>query len=74
MILFFRWTILLAGFFSVCGCENDEKKMPDYRTKRTSLEEGHDIVVYQSQGGKTKAKLTAPLMYSYQADTSITFK
>ena len=64
--------ILLAGFFAAAGCENDIKKLPDYRNKRTSLEEGHDIIVYQSQGGKTKAKLTAPLMYSYQADTSYT--
>jgi LPS export ABC transporter protein LptC len=69
---YFRWTILLAGFFAVGSCENDEKKLPDYRNKRTALEEGHKIETYWSQGGKTKAKLTAPLMYRYQADTSYT--
>jgi len=65
-----RWATLLAGLFVFTACENDEKAIPNFSNKRTALEEGHNITVYQSQGGKTKAKLTAPLMYTYSADSS----
>jgi LPS export ABC transporter protein LptC len=70
MVNYFRWAALLAGFVVFTACENDEKTIPNFKTKRTALEEGHNITVFQSQGGKTKAKLTAPLMYTYSADSS----
>lgn len=70
LLWYCRWAVLLAGFFVFYGCENDEKKIPNFTNKRTALEEGHKIESYLSQGGKTKAKLTAPLMYRYQADSS----
>jgi LPS export ABC transporter protein LptC len=54
------------------SCENDQKSLPDFRSKRTALEEGHVIEGYISEHGQVKAKLTAPLMYRYQADTSYT--
>ena len=62
--------LLAAAFFALYSCENDVKSIPDFKTKRTALEEGHTIEAYLSQGGKVKAKLTAPLMYRYQGDTS----
>jgi LPS export ABC transporter protein LptC len=60
---------LLAGCFIFNACENDVSKIPNFRDKRTALEEGHDIEAYLSQGAKIKGKLTAPLMYRYQADS-----
>ncbi|HSC40629.1 MAG TPA: LPS export ABC transporter periplasmic protein LptC [Chitinophagaceae bacterium] len=65
-----RWAILVAGLFALCSCENNVKDIPDMRTKRIALEEGHTIESYLSEHGKVKAKLTAPLMYRYQADSS----
>ena len=37
--------------------------------KHIGIEEGKNIESYLSQGGKTKARLTAPLMLRYQQDT-----
>ncbi len=65
-----RLAVLSAGFFFLYGCENNIKDIPDMHSKRTALEEGHNIESYLSEGGKPKAKLTAPLMYRYQADSS----
>ncbi len=70
LLRYCRWAALLAGFFVFYGCENDEKKIPNFNNKRTALEEGHKIESYLSQGGKTKAKLTAPHMYRYQGPDS----
>ncbi len=61
---------LLTGCVFLCGCENDPKSIPDLRDKRVALEEGKSILSYYSQDGKVKAKLTAPIMYRYQADSS----
>ena len=63
---------ILAGCFILfgAGCENDLKDLPNPKDKRTALDEGHDIVSYMSQNGKVRAKLTAPLMYIYQASDS----
>jgi len=67
---------LLAAFIAGCsilyGCENDLKDLPNKKDKRAALDEGHDIEIYLSQAGKIKGKLTAPLMYIYQADSSYT--
>jgi len=63
---------LLAGCFVLYACENDIKDIPNLRDKRTAMDEGHDIVIYLSQNGKVKGKLTAPLMYIYQADSPYT--
>jgi LPS export ABC transporter protein LptC len=53
-----------------CACENNEKQIPNLRDKRTGLDEGHQIVVYMSEGAKLKGKLTSPLMYSFVGDSS----
>lgn len=60
--------------FAVCcfflyGCENNVKDIPNLKDKRTALDVAHNIQIYQSQGGKIKGKLTAPLMYIYQGDS-----
>lgn len=63
-------TALFTGCFILSGCENDETKIPNLRDKRTALEVGHNIESYLSQNARVKARLTAPLMYRYQADSS----
>ncbi|MEO5592218.1 MAG: LPS export ABC transporter periplasmic protein LptC [Chitinophagaceae bacterium] len=65
-------TALLTGCFVLYGCENDLKDLPNPKDKRAALDEGHDIEIYMSQNGKMKGKLTAPLMYIYQGDSSYT--
>ena len=63
-------TLCLVLFFS--SCENDPKVIEEL-TKQVELKEEAKIVEsYLSQGGKIKAKLTAPLMYRYQRDTIFT--
>jgi len=63
---------LLAGCFVLCGCENDLKDLPGKKDKRSALDEGHNIEIYMSRNGKVQGKLTAPLMYIYQADSAYT--
>lgn len=60
---------LLTGCFFVCACENDIKKVQDLGKKKLGVEEGKNIESFLSQGGKMRAKLTAPFMLRYQMDT-----
>lgn len=60
--------ILLITLF-VLGCENDIHKVQSLGEKSTGIEEGKDIVSFLSQGGKVKAKLTAPVMLRTMLDT-----
>jgi len=60
--------ILLASLL-VLSCENDEKKVNALFNKKLGVDEAINIESFMSQGGKMKAKLTAPLMLRYQ-DTS----
>jgi len=60
--------IVLASFF-ILSCENDEKKVNALFNKKLGVDEALNIESFMSQGGKMKAKLTAPLMLRYQ-DTS----
>jgi len=61
--------VILLGLL-LCACENNEKSIPDLRNKRTGLDEGHQILVYMSEGAKLKGRLTAPIMYSFIGDSS----
>jgi LPS export ABC transporter protein LptC len=63
------FTALILGCFVFCGCENDEKSIPNFSDKRLMLEEGKNIEAYMSQDAKVKGKLTAPIMYRYLADS-----
>ncbi|MEP7278830.1 MAG: LPS export ABC transporter periplasmic protein LptC [Bacteroidota bacterium] len=65
-------TALLAGCFILAACENDIKDIPNRHDKRTAMDEGRHIESYLSQNGKVEGKLTAPLMYIYQGDSSYT--
>ncbi|MEJ7684719.1 MAG: LPS export ABC transporter periplasmic protein LptC [Segetibacter sp.] len=60
---------LLLGCFFILACENDMREVQNLNQKSIGIEEGKDIESYLSQGGKVKAKLTAPLMLRYQRDT-----
>lgn len=65
--------ILIAAFiascFFVCSCENKLETVRDLGKKKIGVEEAVDIESYLSQGGKLRAKLTAPLMLRHQLDT-----
>jgi LPS export ABC transporter protein LptC len=64
---------LLAAFtgscFFVCSCENNIETVRDLGKKKIGVEEAKQIESFLSQGGKVKAKLTAPFMLRYQLDT-----
>jgi LPS export ABC transporter protein LptC len=67
--LFKNIAAIITGCFFVCACENDIREIQDLNKKTISVEEGKQIESYLSEGGKVKAKLTAPLMLRYQKDT-----
>jgi LPS export ABC transporter protein LptC len=54
------------------ACENDKKQIDAWTKKVTMKEEATNVESYLSQEGKAKAKLTAPLMYRFFADTPYT--
>ena len=64
-----KYLAALAGCFLLLSCENDEKLVDALTRKQTMVDVAIDVVSYYSQGGKVKAKLTAPLMRNYQVDT-----
>lgn len=59
----------IGSCFFVCSCENDMQMVKDLGKKKIGIEEAQQIESFLSQGGKVKAKLTAPLMLRYQLDT-----
>lgn len=64
---------MMAAFTGSCfflgSCENDLGKVDDQFRKKTAVEEALQVESYLSQGGKVKAKLTAPYMKRYMADS-----
>jgi LPS export ABC transporter protein LptC len=48
---------------------NDPKVIDDLTKNKIMVDEAKNVVSYLSQQGKLKAKLTAPIMNRYQADT-----
>jgi LPS export ABC transporter protein LptC len=66
--IFIRAALFLSCFF-VSSCENDVRQLQQWNEKVVMVEEGKQIVAYLSNGGTMRAKLTAPLMLRYQADT-----
>lgn len=59
--------ILCCLFF--VACENSEEEINALTTKRIAVEEAKFIESYLSQGGKMRARLTAPVMNRYQTDS-----
>ncbi len=55
-------------FFLVTStsCVNDEQKVKEMFEKKTGLDEAEGVVSYMSQGGRTRAKLTAPTLLRFQ--------
>lgn len=68
-----RYLQITAAFtgscFFVIACENDPKAVDNLFSKKTAIEEAFTIESYLSQGAKVKAKLTAPYMKRYMADS-----
>lgn len=56
---------LIMGCFFFMACENDMEVIKKFQEKRLSVDEVKDVTSYLSQGGRMKAKLTAPLMLRY---------
>ncbi|WP_290709608.1 LPS export ABC transporter periplasmic protein LptC [Flavihumibacter sp. CACIAM 22H1] len=68
-----RITALLGCciFFALLltACENTQEELNALSKKRIAVEEAKFIESYLSQGGKMKARLTAPVMNRYQTDS-----
>ncbi|MBY0535856.1 MAG: LPS export ABC transporter periplasmic protein LptC [Chitinophagaceae bacterium] len=60
---------LLVSCFFMFSCENDQKQVDEMFSKKTAVEEAAGVESYLSQGGKVKAKLTAPYMLRYLIDS-----
>jgi len=60
---------LLIGCLFFLGCENDEETINAWTEKKEMVERATDIVSLFSQEGNMRARLKAPLMLRYQADT-----
>ncbi len=62
--------IFLAAFIISCffifGCENSEKELKDAVAKRIGVEQAKQVSINYSILGKTKARITSPLMLRYQ--------
>ncbi len=57
--------------FMICcvACESTERELDRISKKQLAVEEAKDVESYLSQGGKVKARLTAPLMIRYTSDS-----
>ncbi|RYY29923.1 MAG: LPS export ABC transporter periplasmic protein LptC [Chitinophagaceae bacterium] len=64
------WVLLIFFCGALTSCENDLKAVDDLLQKKTGVEEARVIESYLSEGGRVKAKLTAPLMMRYMVDSS----
>jgi LPS export ABC transporter protein LptC len=60
---------LLTGCFFLTACENDPVVINKLREKKTAVEEAKQVESYMSEEGRVKAKLTAPYMLRYLADS-----
>jgi len=68
-ITLFSTAAILCCFF-VFGCVNDPKTIRELTEKKIMVDQAKNIVSYLSQQGHLKAKLTAPIMNRYEADTT----
>jgi LPS export ABC transporter protein LptC len=66
---FLAAALLLGCFFVITSCENSQEEVDQLFKKKIAIEEGKNIESYLSQSGRVKAKLTAPYMLRYQADS-----
>ena len=61
--------VLIASFLLLSSCENSIEMVKALGEHKVSIEEGKNIESIMTNGGKTSARLTAPLMVRYQTDT-----
>jgi LPS export ABC transporter protein LptC len=59
-------TTFIVGVFAFSACVNDVNKVNELFEKKLGVDEARNVESYMSQGGKMKAKLTAPVMLRYQ--------
>lgn len=68
-----KYLFLMAAFTGSClffaACENDIEEVNSQFTKQAAVEEAFKVESYLSQGSKVKARLTAPYMKRYMADS-----
>jgi LPS export ABC transporter protein LptC len=64
--------VLAASAFFFFSCENSQEEIDALDRKNLMIDQATEIESYLSQGGKTKAKLTAPFMLRVTADTNYT--
>lgn len=57
--------ILSSAFFILSGCENSMQQVNNITRKRIGVEEGKNIKIDYSYGGKAKSEITAPTMRRY---------
>jgi len=57
---------LITGCFFFIGCENPDDAIKKITAKRIGVEEAKEISINYSINGKTKARITAPVMLRYQ--------
>jgi len=65
----FLYRFLLIAIVFFVSCENNINEVNALSNKGVNTEEAINIESYLSVGGKTKARLTAPLMETTQKDT-----
>src|SRR5258706_7821609 len=56
----------LTGWLFVAACENSAEEIKHATSRRIGVEEAKEVNINYSIMGKTKAKVTAPLMFRYQ--------
>lgn len=61
--------LFVCSALLICGCVNDPQKLQAWAEKKVMVDVGKTIEGYLSQEGKVKAKLRAPKMLRYEADT-----
>jgi LPS export ABC transporter protein LptC len=67
---FLKQAAIIFGCLFIFGCENDPKVIQEMTEHKSTVDEARDVTTLLSQSGRMKARLLAPLMYRYQADTS----
>ena len=75
MLGFFqRWFVVVVCLWSACfffiRCENNQEDLPQFRKKQSSVDQGRQVVAYMSENAKVKAKLSSPLLFRSEVDSS----
>lgn len=69
----FVYVVIAVSVVTFCySCENRQEDIDALNTKLSAVDQATKVEAYLSQDGKTKARLTAPLMLRINADTNYT--